>query len=149
MVPLVLRLKTILVPIDFSVASEKALTYAVPFAKQFGARITLLHVFHAEFYANEFAYLPTHEEAVRRAVEERLTMVASRRSSPEILEQTLVRRGLPSDQIVNAAKELKADLIVLNTHGYTGLKHILMGSTAECVVRHAPCPVLVVREREH
>ena len=63
--------------------------------------------------------------------------------------QALVRLGQPHREITEAAKELHVDLIVLATHGYTGLKHAFLGSTAERVVRHAPCPVLTVREREH
>jgi nucleotide-binding universal stress UspA family protein len=63
--------------------------------------------------------------------------------------QANVRVGLPSDDIVEAARELDSDLIVIATHGYTGWKHLCLGSTAERVVRCAPCPVLVVREKEH
>ena len=63
--------------------------------------------------------------------------------------EALVRAGQPYYEITTAAKELDVDLIVITTHGRTGLKHALLGSTAERVVRHAPCPVLTVREREH
>ena len=59
-----------------------------------------------------------------------------------------MRRGVAFEEIGNAARELSSDLIVINTHGYTGLKHVMVGSTAERVIRHAPCPVLVVREHE-
>ena len=62
--------------------------------------------------------------------------------------KTLVRTGSPADEIVDAAKEMGVDLIILSTHGRTGLKHLLLGSMTENVVRRAPCPVLVVRERE-
>jgi universal stress protein A len=58
-------------------------------------------------------------------------------------------KGVPYHEIVQAGQQFKADLIVLGTHGRTGLQHVFMGSTAERVVRHAACPVLVVREREH
>jgi nucleotide-binding universal stress UspA family protein len=60
----------------------------------------------------------------------------------------VVRLGHPYQEITDAARELKVDLIVISTHGYTGLKHVLLGSTAERIVRHAPCPVLTVREKE-
>jgi nucleotide-binding universal stress UspA family protein len=63
--------------------------------------------------------------------------------------ETVTRLGHPSEEIVAAAKDFDVDLIVLATHGHTGLKHLLLGSTAERVVRLAPCPVLTVREREH
>jgi nucleotide-binding universal stress UspA family protein len=64
-----------------------------------------------------------------------------------LLESTLGRSGTPYQQITDVAKELNMDLIVISTHGYTGLMHVLMGSTAERIVRHAPCPVLTVRSR--
>ena len=65
-----------------------------------------------------------------------------------VAADTLVRTGAPTEEIVNAAKKLPADIIVISTHGRGGLKHVLLGSVAERVVRHAPCPVLVVREHE-
>jgi nucleotide-binding universal stress UspA family protein len=64
-------------------------------------------------------------------------------------DQCIVRIGNPYHEIVVAAKEMNMDLIILSTHGRTGLKYVFMGSTAEHVVRYAPCPVLVVREHEH
>jgi nucleotide-binding universal stress UspA family protein len=63
--------------------------------------------------------------------------------------KSTIRLGLPAHEIVEAAKELDIDLVIIATHGYTGWKHFAIGSTAERVVRTAPCPVLVVREREH
>ena len=66
-----------------------------------------------------------------------------------VVEQTLVRHGVPYVEVTDAARTLKMDLIVITTHGYTGLKHVFLGSTAERIVRHAPCPVLTVREKEH
>ena len=67
---------------------------------------------------------------------------------PKLTERTLVRQGRSFHEIAEAARTLKADLIIISTHGYSGLKHALLGSTTERVVRHAPCPVLVVREHE-
>ena len=148
-IPPKLKLRTIVVPIDFSEASEKALDYAIPFARQFGAKITLLFVSPAQCQANEFAYLPIEETAVNWAAKELLNSIASRRIAPELLGETLVRKGVAFEEIARTARELDADLIIVNTHGYTGLKHALLGSTAERTVRHAPCPILVVREREH
>ena len=68
--------------------------------------------------------------------------------NPKLMERTLVRHGVPFHEITEAARTLQTDLIIIATHGYTGLKHALLGSTAERVVRHAPCPVLSVREVE-
>jgi universal stress protein A len=140
-----LKIRNILVPLDFSDASEKALEYAVPFARLCGAQITLLYVSDAQLSCNEFGYLPIEETAVEWAAQKRLQDIASRVVPSDLLGNTEVRRGAPFDQVVAVAKELDADLIIVNTHGYTGLKHILLGSTAERIVRHAPCPVLVVR----
>jgi nucleotide-binding universal stress UspA family protein len=144
-----LKLRNILVPIDCSACSEKALRYAVPFARQFGAAITLLYVSEAQFQATEFAYLPIEELGITEAARERLDSVAHRMVPAALLGATLVRCGLACEQIDAVAREIDADLIIVSTHGCTGLKHFLAGSTAERVVRHAPCPVLVVRECEH
>jgi len=70
----------------------------------------------------------------------------AQRELQEMSAKTLVRIGKPFNEINEAANELKADLIIISTHGYTGLKHTLLGSTAERVIRHAPCAVLVVRK---
>ena len=77
------------------------------------------------------------------------SLIASVRHTAIERPRFKVRGGLPSHEIVEAAKEMDVDLIVLATHGYTGWKHFCIGSTAERVVRAAPCPVLVVREKEH
>ncbi len=132
--------RKILVPIDFSPASVNALTHAVSIAKRYGAKITLLHVTEAQFYGNESAYLPINESAAS------LESIARDIVPPELLGDILVRNGVASDEIAGTAEQLDIDLIVVNTHGYTGFKHVLRGSTAERIVRRAPCPVLVVRE---
>ena len=147
--PGALHLKTILVPVDFSDASREALEYAVSFARQFGARITLLHVAQAYFCASEFAYMPVEETEMHARMRRRLQTLALEKVDPELMGGTLVRDGSPFDQITKAAREIRADVIIINTHGYTGLKHILMGSTAEMVVRYAPCPVFVVRAPQY
>jgi nucleotide-binding universal stress UspA family protein len=83
------------------------------------------------------------------AIEARLRQICSRHAASQRIGVTArVVVGTPYDRIVEMAKSENADLIVIATHGYTGLKHFYMGSTAERVVRHAPCPVLVVREKE-
>lgn len=78
---------------------------------------------------------------------ERLGGIGRRHVRKGMLGDLLVRDGSPFDEICNAARESDSDLIVIATHGRTGLKHVFLGSTAERVVRHAPCPVLIVRER--
>ncbi|MBI3875397.1 MAG: universal stress protein [Verrucomicrobia bacterium] len=145
------KLKSILVPVDFSDCSKKALKYALPFARQFGASITLLYVAHipyvgAEVGGIDYALL---ESEMRTGGMKELDKLAESEVGTEIPRRTLVRVGSPAHEIATAAKELDTDLIIIATHGHTGLKHVFLGSTAEKVVRMAPCPVLTVREREH
>lgn len=149
MTPLIIDLKNILVPLDFSETSLKSLQYAVPFAKQFGAKLTLLHVVEPNAYTPELPspgpLNPEHHDEVVRKLEE----IRAARIPAELDVDTAVRHEFVFDGILEVAREIQADLIITTTHGYTGLKHVLMGSTAENIVRRAPCPVLVVREIEH
>ena len=143
------RIRSVLVPIDFSEPSEKALDYAVSLAKQFGAKLTLLSVIEP-FPTPDFAYYPLVMENDKMVAEtkKRLEQVPVKAGvKKELIEKTLVRNGVPFKEITAAARSLKVDLIVISTHGYSGLAHVFMGSTAERVVRHAECPVLVVRGR--
>ncbi len=147
------RVEKILVPTDFSSTSGKALEYAAALAAQFGATITLLHV--AEIgsmgYEHGAGDFPRMEAQLRIAAEKQIADCVN--DSPEIEIQ--IGRGWPFGgkrayhEIVEAAREQHSDLIIISTHGITGLDHLIMGSTAERVVRFAPCPVLVVRGREH
>jgi nucleotide-binding universal stress UspA family protein len=142
-----IRLKRIVVPIDFSETSVQALPYAVAFAEKFGAEIILLHVVEL------FEPLQDHEEGLGEMAEwDREDLVESclTRLRQEVLAgrhvRTGVRHGVPFQEITRAATSLAADLIIMTTQGHTGLKHVFLGSTAERVVRHADCPVLVVRD---
>jgi universal stress protein A len=145
----ILRLNSILVPIDFSRISQKALDYAVPLAKQFGAKITVLHAIEPPPYSIDLAYLPMGDEFPIGPMKKELGALATKTIDPDLLKEVLVEVGTAFEVITNVARDSEADLIVLTTHGHTGLKHVFMGSTAERVVRHAPCPVLVVRKHEH
>lgn len=147
-----LRIRKVLVPLDFSSASKNAFKYALKLAQQVGAQLTLLHVIRptaspAFSTLTETAVLfetdlATSEEALR-------SLVAMARTAGVIDAQSTFRVGVAAHEIVEEAKELDADLIVIATHGFTGWKHYCIGSTAERVVRAAPCPVLVVREKEY
>ena len=144
----VFQLRRILVPTDFSKCAEKALQYAVPFARQFGAELILLHVIPPT------VVLQTSEimlQGVPETTEEAQVGLDELRNSiaRDIASTAQVRRGSPAPEIVDAAKELDIDVIILSTHGRTGLSHVLLGNTVEKVVRRANCPVLVVREHEH
>jgi universal stress protein A len=145
----VIQLRNILLPLDFSEMSLKSLQYAVPFAEQFGAKLTLLHVAQPVDYTVDFTNLvplPTENFA---ALEKRLEDIRATKIPANLAVDLVVRHNFVFDGIVEVARDIRADLIITTTHGYTGLKHLMMGSTAENIVRRAPCPVLVVREVEH
>ncbi len=146
------NLKKILVPVDFSECSEKALLYAVQFAKEFCATLDVVYV-SPPFVLPADVVLPSNYTRIEKDVidkaEQRLATLVLQRVPQGIPVEPIVRSGHAVTEIVNAAKEFNADLIIISTHGRTGLKHVLIGSTAEEVVRHAPCPVLTVREKEH
>jgi nucleotide-binding universal stress UspA family protein len=120
-------------------------------AEQFGAELTLLYVMPANYFVgSEFGPVdfPVPEAEWRESGEKELKALAERTVREDTAVATVVRQGQPVHEIVAFAQESKTDLIVLSTHGRTGLKHVLVGSVAENVVRYAPCPVLVVREHE-
>ncbi|MDR3402066.1 MAG: universal stress protein [Chthoniobacter sp.] len=151
LVPRRLNIRHILVPLDFSEPAEKALHYAVSFAQQSGAGITLLHVCPVPYYPAEFGGFPTTlpaDEPATDKLQAHLEATAKRLVPTPICERALLRTGAAADEICQVAREYHIDLIVIATKGRTALKRLLLGSTAERVVRHAPCPVLVVRENE-
>lgn len=146
------RIKKILVPIDFSDCSKKALQYALPLGRQHGAAITLLYVVSGASYAvGEYGGIDyaSLEADMRISGEKQLETLAVDEVRGAVPTDTQVKTGSPAVEIIELARSLPADLIVISTHGRTGLKHVFLGSVAEHVVRHAPCPVLVVRERQH
>jgi universal stress protein A len=146
-----LPIRKILVPIDFSEYSYKSLDYAVAFAKQSKGSVTLLHVVPLNYVDTDliaFDFTQIEQEAANSA-QQRLSNLIKERFDPSQEVDFLVRIGRSADEIINAAKEKDADLIIMSTHGYTGLKHAFLGSTTENVVRYAPCPVLTVRLKEH
>jgi nucleotide-binding universal stress UspA family protein len=145
-----IRLRNILVPTDFTECSHKALSYALSFAKQFGAEILLLHVVESVPAVGQDVVLQSsmltialHEESETRLGKLQREVMA------DAPVKTMTCDGLPWQRIVDVAKEKDSDLIVAGTGKHSGLARVLLGSTAERIVRHAPCPVLVVREREH
>jgi len=152
LVPQILHLKKILVPTDFSPASKKAFSYALRFAEQLGSELTLLHVLEPETPLTLAGRPPAaaFSEQQLADVEEALrALVAFARTAGVAGTRSTLRTGVATHEIIEAAKELDVDLIVIATHGFTGWKHFAIGSTAERVARAAPCPVLVVREKEH
>ncbi len=144
--PEALRFGRILVPSDFSDASKRALRYAARFAEQFGSRIILIHVLEPVM-SPDFTNFPLalDEEKVVEAARSRLAHLAKGFLNERHIDHAIVRSGSPFHEIAEAARELKADLIIMATHGYSGIKRALLGSTAERVVRHAQCAVMTVR----
>lgn len=143
------KVERLLVPIDFSELSKTALPWAVSFARSFSAEVILFNV--TETYPIDYLLgreLMNHaitplmmeaEDALKR-------MANNLNDKTGIKVSVFVRDGTPHKEICQVADEKHADLIILTTHGYTGLKHVWLGSTAERVVRNARCPVLAVRE---
>ena len=145
-----LQIKTMLVPLDFSVASMQALDYAIPFAEQFHSAIHLLYVHEKdhEFSPTEGASHLLFQTAKARAqLRQRLADVPHEYPLRFHAEDCHVQFGRAHRKICELARKLDADLIVIASRGRTGLSRVLLGSTAERIVRHAPCPVLVTRQR--
>jgi universal stress protein A len=148
-----LTLKRILVPLDFSGKSRPALEYAIPLAEAFGGRIRLLHVVQVvptlgvSTPGGEMSFIAMDEQPHVERATVHWRELAKHLLPPALADKLVVRVGLPYDEIVQAAADMHADLMVITTHGHTGIKHALLGSTAERIIRHAPCPVLTVRRR--
>jgi universal stress protein A len=134
--------KRILVPVDFSKQSQAALDYAAQLSARFHATLAVLFVVEPLYYAGD---LGLFLEEQRRFGREELSRVEARLRKRRLPCRTLLQTGVPYRIIADEAERWKADLIVLATHGRTGLSHLLMGSVAEKVMRTAKCPVLTVR----
>jgi nucleotide-binding universal stress UspA family protein len=147
-------LRRILVPTDFSKHSQNALAYGAAFAEKFGAELHLLHVVQdlAVFIPDAVTGVPPTTPPVEQltaAAREALAQLVRERPLPGVTLLTEVREGTPFYEIIRFAREKDIDLIVMGTHGRSGLAHVLLGSVTEKVVRKAPCPVLTVRDPEH
>jgi universal stress protein A len=142
-------LKTILVPCDFSDCSRAALEYATIFSKQADGTLVLLHVIEPiqPGFLIEGAVSRQTQGRMRERAGHELAAWASRCAGGAKVGRPLVKSGKPWEVIVSVASKTGADIILIGTHGYTGLKHAMLGSVAERVVRHAPCPVLTVRPK--
>ena len=134
--------KAILVPSDFSETSDAALTYAISMAQTFGARLYLLHVPGKNGENIEMNFPVGRFEKTAR---ERLGAVLTPEEIERLRPEYAMRIGVPAEEIVRYADARDIDLIIMGTHGRSGVAHLLMGSVAEHVVRAAPCPVLLVR----
>jgi nucleotide-binding universal stress UspA family protein len=144
------QISKLLVPVDFSDYSVSALKYAVDFAKTFNAKIIMIYVvepmlYPADFSMGQIAVPDTSEDMAIRSKEE-LANLAKEHLGEEIPHELIIKTGRPFMEIIETATEKDVDLIIIATHGHTGVEHLLFGSTAEKVVRKAPCPVLTLRE---
>ncbi len=148
--PVQLKFRKILVPIDFSESSRQVLCDALGLAQQHNAKLTLLHVVEPVIYPADLGYAPADVRTMgvnfRDAAKNRLRRLCDEVLPADIKAEPKVRFGPAYQEITDAAREEKSDLIVISTHGYTGLTHVFLGSTAERVIRHASCPVLTLRK---
>jgi len=143
-------IKKILVPIDFSDYSKSALKYAVNLSKNFNAEMILIYVVEPVIYPPDFSMgqiaIPSVNTEWDERAKQELDKLAKAEIPSGVAVRTLIKTGKPFIEIIETAGELDIDLIIIATHGRTGVEHILFGSTAEKVVRKAPCPVLTLRE---
>ena len=144
------EIKKVLVPIDFSDYSKSALNYAVNFAKHFNAELFLIYVVEPVIYPPDFSMgqiaIPSIDLDMDKRANEELENLARKQIPKELSTKTIVKTGKPFVEIIDTAKQIDADIIIIATHGHSGVEHILFGSTAEKIVRKAPCPVLTLRE---
>ncbi len=145
------NLTRILAPTDFSEHSSHAIPYAAGMAQQFGGKLILLHVVSSETLMSiSKAHVPPHPvdqvyEDLAQQIREQYTTHVPPQTRKAVETEILVLPGVPFQEILRAAALKAVDLIVMATHGRTGLSHALMGSVTEKVVRKAPCPVLSIR----
>lgn len=140
----------ILVPVDFSRNSKLALHSAIVLARRFNATLLIVHVVPDHYPVGDYDYFDyaTLEGELRESAEKQLAVISKRVHELGVAAVTYVLHGQPANQIVAAVKQFKGDLVVISTHGRTGIQHAVVGSTTERVVRHASCPVLAVRPRK-
>jgi universal stress protein A len=142
-----MELTKVLVPTDFSNHSDQALQWGASLAGKYGAQMLLLHVIPPAV-EEVSARGSESEEAImdlEAKVEARLYEIASQELQESLPVDVKIAVGKPAEEILRVANEEAVDLIVMGTHGHTGLTHVLLGSTAETVLRSAPCPVFAVR----
>ncbi len=145
-----LPIRVILAPIDFSPHSGAVLDWAVALAKAFGARIHLLHSYGIPVRGvmpYDFTVPDGVWDGIGKAAETKLEEMRQGVVSAGVEASSEVSPAMPSDAILAAAEQIGAELIVMGTHGHTGLKHVLLGSVAERTIRLATCAVLTVKER--
>jgi nucleotide-binding universal stress UspA family protein len=151
---IMISLKKILVPIDFSEFSERSLLYGISLAEQYDAELYIFSAIDDRIF-DDSLFVVYAEQEIRhnrkQVYEERLkkTVEEIKREHPQLRVHQVLKLGIAFVEIVRFAKQESIDLIIMGSHGRTGITHLLIGSTTEKVVRKAPCPVLTVRPKEH
>jgi nucleotide-binding universal stress UspA family protein len=144
-----MEIKSILFPTDFSEGSAEALKYAVEFANRYGAKLYVLHVIYDVAKASGWYVPHVSMDAIYKDIQEGAKKELDNFAVNELgglkNVERIVQTGVPYQEIMNCAVKNKIDIIIIGTHGRTGIDRILFGSTAAQVVRNAPCPVLTVR----
>jgi nucleotide-binding universal stress UspA family protein len=143
----VFTLRRLLVPIDFTETSDRALDYAIEFARKFDASITIMHSYQIPVYGfPDAAYITSAEVAtqIATAAQRRLDALLDAHKTEGVKMNALLRDGVAWEEINAVATETKADLIIIGTHGRRGLARALLGSVAENVIRTSTLPVLVI-----
>lgn len=146
-----LGVKKIVVPVDFSAAAGEGLRYAIWFAKQYRARLIVVHTIQVQPFLPPDGLSRTHVPSpgvIERAARMRARQFLKTIDSQKVDYEMTIQIGPPAHEICRFADEIGADLIITSTHGQTALAHALMGSVAEHVVRYAHCPVLVIPTRK-
>jgi len=139
----------ILTALDFSENSEYAFDYALTLARQFDGELTIMHVINEPvdlrgFYVPHISFEQLEQE-IEEGARTMMEKFCGARLGDFTKYQTVIVSGIPYEEIIRKAEEIGASLIVVGTHGRTGLDHLIFGSTAERVVRSASCPVLTIR----
>lgn len=146
------KIDKILFATDFSESSDHAFEYARTMASSFNARLIVIHVINEPvdlrgFYVPHISFDKLEEE-IRQGAEKMMHKFCESRLADFANYESLVISGIPYEEILKKADAENASLIIMGTHGRTGLDHVLFGSTAEKVVRKSRCPVLTVRLSE-
>lgn len=144
--------KTILFATDFSESSDHAFRYALSLARKFDSRLVIIHVINEPvdlrgFYVPHISFDKLEEE-IEQGARKMMEKFCRTHADGYANIETHVVPGIPYDEIIKKADEVAADLVVVGTHGRTGLDHVLFGSTAEKVVRKSPIPVMTIRIKE-
>jgi universal stress protein A len=144
------NIKKVLVPIDFSDYSKNSLRYSVNFVKCFNAELILIYVVEPVIYPPDFSMgqiaVPAVDLELDRRASEELEKLGRTEIPRDMKVKTIIKTGKPFVEIIETAAEENVDLIIIASHGHSGVEHILFGSTADKVVRKAPCPVLSLRD---